>query len=142
MFEVLSQCKDNIPKERQSEYDGKVDDLMAEILKAGDSASSESDDNEVVLESDDLGYEQASKDDEKKMLDDMEFAISKIGEIANKVQELINFVNPYCNKVLESSIAQMKKWYLNGVVSISDVQCELGDLYTHQEIMDLIDAWN
>ena len=30
------------------------------------------------------------------MLEDMDFAISKLGEVANKVQELVNFLNPYC----------------------------------------------
>ena len=130
VFEVLSRCKNNIPKDRKSEYDGKVDDLMAEILKAGDSASS--DDNEVVLESDDLGYEQASKEDEKKMLDDMKFAISKIGEIANKVQELINFVNPYCDGgdvVVENRVFDdldgFRSEYLLGNISDEEMENEI-----------------
>lgn len=93
-FEILSSC--DIPDESKKEYDDKIDALISEITKSGSSVdlSEPTDSQEVVSED----YEQASKDDENKMLKDMKFAISKIGEIANKVQDIINFVNPYCKK--------------------------------------------
>lgn len=67
---------------------------MAEIMKAGDKASG--DNNEVVLED---GYEEADKADENDMLKDFDFAVQHIGEIANKVKDIVNFVNPYCESV-------------------------------------------
>ena len=99
VFEILSKCK--IPQERMDEFNEKVDDLMAEIMKAGDGAAT---DEELVAEE----YEQATKDDEDAMLADMKFAIGKIGEIANKVQDLINFVNPYCGTNVNESGDQPK----------------------------------
>lgn len=41
-------------------------------------------------------YEQADKKDENEMMVDMQFAIQHLGTIAEKVQELLNFVNPWC----------------------------------------------
>ena len=42
-------------------------------------------------------YEPADLEDEDKLKEGMQFAISKLGEVANKAQELVNFLNPYCN---------------------------------------------
>lgn len=103
-FEVLGKC-DRIPADRVQEFDQKVDDLMAEIMKVGDAeATSE---EEPVLESEEdeaePGYEQATKDDEDKMLADMEFAIQHIGEVANKVKAVVNFINPYCGTEVNES---------------------------------------
>ena len=42
------------------------------------------------------------------MLNDMKFAVSKIGEIANRVQDIINFVNPYCKKFNEEKERRRK----------------------------------
>lgn len=102
VFEVLGSCKNSIPKDREAEFNEKVDALMAEILKSGDgqnTAEEEPEEDEegaegqVMLEEE---YEPADKEDETNMLADMKWAVGKIGEIANRVQELINFVNPYC----------------------------------------------
>ena len=102
VFEVLGSCKNSIPKDREEEFNEKVDALMAEILKSGDgqnTAEEEPEEDEegaegqVMLEEE---YEPADKEDETNMLTDMKWAVGKIGEIANRVQELINFVNPYC----------------------------------------------
>ena len=41
-------------------------------------------------------YEEADKADEDDMLKDFDFAVQHIGEIANKVKDVVNFVNPYC----------------------------------------------
>ena len=79
VFEVVSKSVPNIPDDRQGEYEEKLDALIAEICKAGDAQAG--DESEVVLED----YEPASMEDEKKMLEDMDFAISKLGEVANKV---------------------------------------------------------
>lgn len=100
VFEVLGSCKNSIPKDREDEFNEKVDALMAEILKSGDGQNTaeeepeeeEGGEEEVMLEE----YEPADKEDETNMLTDMKWAVGKIGEIANRVQELINFVNPYC----------------------------------------------
>lgn len=100
VFEVLGSCKNSIPKDREDEFNEKVDALMAEILKSGDGQNTaeeepeeeEGGEEEVMLEE----YEPADKEDETNMLADMKWAVGKIGEIANRVQELINFVNPYC----------------------------------------------
>lgn len=90
-FDVFGKVSDGkIPKVRVSEYNEKIDDLMAEIMKAGDKESSG--DNEVVLED----YEEADKAEEDEMNKDFDFAIQHIGEIANKVKDIVNFVNPYC----------------------------------------------
>ena len=86
VFEVVGKSEGNIPKDRLGEYEEKVDALVAEICKAGDN-------NEVVLED----YEPADLEDEDKLKEGMQFAISKLGEVANKAQELVNFLNPYCN---------------------------------------------
>jgi len=107
-FEVLGKCE-KIPKERVPEFNQKIDDLMAEIMKAGDAeATSE---EEPVMESDDedLGYQQATKDDEDKMLADMEFAVQHIGEIANNVKAVVNFINPYCETTFNEENITMKK---------------------------------
>lgn len=108
-FEVLGKC-DRILADRVQELDQKVDDLMAEIMKAGDAeATSE---EEPVLESEEdeaePGYEQATKDDEDKMLANMEFAIQHIGEVANKVKAVVNFINPYCGTEVNESGDQPK----------------------------------
>ena len=99
VFEVLSKC--DVPDDRKKEYDDLVDVLMAEISKTGNDVK--------VNESEEYGYEQADIEDENAMLKDMKFAISKIGEIANKVQDLINFVNPYCQSFNEDKIMKFKK---------------------------------
>ena len=117
-FEILSSC--DIPEESKKEYDDKIDALISEITKSGSSVDLSAS-KEVVSEE----YEQASKEDEDKMLKDMKFAISKIGEIANKVQDIINFVNPYCSPLNESFYIESNG---NGQYSISDVEIN-PDLY-------------
>lgn len=93
-FEILSSC--DIPNESKREYDDRIDALISEITKSGSSVDlSEPPDSQEVVSED---YEQASKEDEDKMLKDMKFAVSKVGEIANRVQDVINFVNPYCKR--------------------------------------------
>lgn len=71
-------------------------------------------------------YEQANIEDEEVMLKDMEFAISKIGEIANRVQDLINFVNPYCQLVKESSgefyLEDVREDYLLGRITDEEME--------------------
>ena len=99
VFEILSKC--DVPDDRKKEYDDLVDALMAEISKTGNDVK--------VNESEEYGYEQADIEDENAMLKDMKFAISKIGEIANRVQDLINFVNPYCQSFNEDKIMKFKK---------------------------------
>ena len=47
------------------------------------------------------------------MLNDMKFAVSKIGEIANRVQDIINFVNPYCEKFNEENEMKTTKMESN-----------------------------
>lgn len=89
-FEVLGKTSGNLPKDREVEFTEKVDALMAEIMKSGDKEASEG--NEVVLED----YEEADKAEEDEMNKDFDFAIQHIGEIANKVKDIVNFVNPYC----------------------------------------------
>ena len=89
-FEVLGKC-DKMPKDRETEFKQKVDALMAEIMKAGDKEASG--DNEVVLED---GYEAAPKAEEDEMNKNFDFAVQHIGEIAHKVKDIVNFVNPYC----------------------------------------------
>ena len=90
-FEVLGKLTDGkMPNVKVSEYNEKIDALMAEILKSGDKEASVS--NEVVLED----YEKADKEEEDDMLKDFDFAIQHIGEIANRVKDIVNFVNPYC----------------------------------------------
>ena len=120
-FEVLGKC-DRIPSDRVQEFDQKVDDLMAEIMRAGDAeATSE---EEPVLESEedeaDPGYEQATKDDEDKMLADMEFAIQHIGEVANKVKAVVNFINPYCGTEVNES-GDQPKFKVGDVVRVMGV---------------------
>ena len=99
VFEILSKC--DVPDDRKKEYDDLVDVLMAQISKTGNDAQ--------INESEEYGYEQADIEDEDAMLKDMKFAISKIGEIANRVQDLINFVNPYCQSFNEDKIMKFKK---------------------------------
>ena len=104
VFEVLSKC--DVPDDRKKEYDDLVDALMAEISKTGNDVK--------VNEAEEYGYEHADIEDEDVMLKDMKFAISKIGEIANRVQDLINFVNPYCQSFNEDKIMKFKKINENG----------------------------
>ena len=99
VFEILSKC--DVPDDRKKEYDDLVDVLMAQISKTGNDAQ--------VNEAEEYGYEQADIEDEEVMLKDMKFAISRIGEIANRVQDLINFVNPYCQSFNEDKIMKFKK---------------------------------
>lgn len=98
-FEVLGKVTDGkMPKVSVSEFNQKIDDLMAEIMKAGDKEAS-GDNNEVVLEEFEQvkeDYEEADKVEEDEMNKDFDFAIQHIGEIANKVKDIVNFVNPYC----------------------------------------------
>lgn len=94
-FEILGKVVGNMPKVRSAEFTEKMDALMAEIMKSGDKTSGENDSNEVVLED----YEEAPKADEDDMLKDFDFAVQHIGEIANKVKDIVNFVNPYCESV-------------------------------------------
>ena len=119
-FEVLGKC-DRIPAERVQEFDQKIDDLMAEIMRAGDAeATSE---EEPVLESEEdaePGYEQATKDDEDKMLANMEFAIQHIGEVANKVKAVVNFINPYCGTEVNES-GDQPKFKVGDVVRVMNV---------------------
>ena len=102
LFDILSRCK--IPAERVGEYDEKVDALMAEITKAGNDLEMNEEPAVVTEGGEELGYEQADKEDEEEMLQNMEFAIQHIGEIANKVKELVNFVNPYCGTEVNESM--------------------------------------
>lgn len=104
VFEILSKC--DVPDDRKKEYDDLVDALMAEVSKSGGDAK--------INESEEYGYEQADIEDEDAMLKDMKFAISKIGEIANRVQDLINFVNPYCQSFNEDKNMKFKKINENG----------------------------
>ena len=90
-FEVLGKLTDGrVPNVKVSEYNEKIDALMAEIMKSGDKEASRS--NEVVLEE----YEEADKEEEYDMLKDFDFAVRHIGQIANRVKDIVNFVNPYC----------------------------------------------
>ena len=99
VFEVLSNCK--VPDDRMDEYNQKVDDLMAEVMKAGDAAATDEQEEEGAVVAEE--YEPASLEDEAKMLDNMEFAIQHLGEVASKVQALVNFVNPYCGTEVNES---------------------------------------
>ena len=107
-FEVLGKVSDGkVPKDRESEFNQKIDDLMAEIMKAGDAESKE---DEVVMEAEeDLGYQQANKSDEDEMLKDFDFAVQHIGEIANRVKDIVNFVNPYCESGNEEDTSMEEK---------------------------------
>ena len=118
-FEVLGNCE-KIPNDRKTEFNQKIDDLMAEIMKAGDSEAA--DEEEPVMESDDegLGYQQATKDDEDQMLADMDFAIQHIGEVANKVKAVVNFINPYCGTEVNESDDQ-PKFKVGDVVKVMGV---------------------
>ena len=170
-FEVLGKVVGNMPKVKSAEFTEKMDDLMAEIMKAGDvEASTEEEpvmestkprfkkgDFVVVRNGDDARvlrayrdrvdksiwyevwimdgnrttefrdddvyasrkeyeakylyeeeYEQATKEDEDKMLADMDFAIQHLGEIANKVKAIVNFINPYCEKTFNEENNTMK----------------------------------
>ena len=53
-------------------------------------------------------YEQATKEDEDKMLADMDFAVQHLGEIANKVKAIVNFINPYCETTFNEEKNNMK----------------------------------
>ena len=102
VFEVVGTSAGNVPEDRVGEYEEKVDALVAEICKAGDKAG---DNNEVVLED----YEPADLEDEDKLKESMQFAISKLGEVANKARELVNFLNPYCKADKFNEDNDMKK---------------------------------
>lgn len=123
LFDILSRCK--IPEERVGEYDEKVDALMAEITKAGNDLEMNEEPAVVTEGAEELGYEQADKEDEEEMLQNMEFAIQHIGEIANKVKELVNFVNPYCgtevNESMDTSRPKFKKGDIVRLVGNSPV---------------------
>lgn len=97
-FEVLGKLTDGkMPNDKNAEFTEKVDALMAEIMKSGDKESSEG--NEVVLEDVEQvkeDYEEADKAEEDEMNKDFDFAVQHIGEIANKVKDIVNFINPYC----------------------------------------------
>ena len=54
-------------------------------------------------------YEEANKSDEDDMLKDFDFAVQHIGEIANKVKDVVNFVNPYCGTTFNEENITMKK---------------------------------
>ena len=95
VFEVVSKSVPNIPEDRRQEYEDKLDALISEICRAGDKASG----NDVVLED----YEPADIEEEDKLKEDMTFAISKIGEVAKKAEELVNFLNPYCGTEVNES---------------------------------------
>ena len=118
-FEVLGKCE-KIPNDRKTEFNQKIDDLMAEIMKAGDAEST--DEEEPVMESsdDEFGYQQATKDDEDKMLANMEFAVQHIGEVANKVKAVVNFINPYCGTEVNESDDQ-PKFKVGDVVKVKGV---------------------
>ena len=90
---------------------------MAEILKAGDGeATSEEEPEDVFAEE----YEPASMKDEAKMLENMDFAIQELGEVATKVQDLVNFVNPYCGTEVNES-ADQPKFKVGDVVRVMGV---------------------
>lgn len=98
-FEVLGKC-DKMPKDRETEFKQKVDALMAEIMKSGDKEASGG--NEVVLEDFEQvkeDYEEADNAEEDEMNKDFDFAVQHIGEIANKVKDVVNFINPYCESI-------------------------------------------
>lgn len=63
-------------------------------------------------------YEQAMKEDEDKMLDNMEFAIQHIGEIANRVKELVNFVNPWCKSTISEGMNMETDFRIGDVVKV------------------------
>ena len=118
LFDILSRCK--IPEERVGEYNDKVDALMAEITKAGSDLEMNEEPAVVTEDAEELGYEQADKEDEEEMLQNMEFAIQHIGEIANKVKELVNFVNPYCGTEVNES-GDQPKFKIGDVVKVQGV---------------------
>ena len=189
-FEVLGKCE-KIPSERVSEFNKKIDDLMAEIMKSGD--AEDTDEDEPVMESskprfkkgdyvvvrngDDarvLGYyrdrvdktiwyevwimdgnrtteypdedvyasrreyeakylyeeeyEQATKEDEDKMMADMDFAIQHLGEVANKVKAVVNFVNPYCETTFNEVKNNMKKTNETGASEFWKAMDDVDDL--------------
>ena len=191
-FEVLVKCE-KVPTERVSEFNQKIDDLMAEIMKAGDAeASTEEEpvmesstkprfkkgDFVVVRNGDDARvlrayrdrvdksiwyevwimdgnrttefpdedvyasrkeyeakylyeeeYEQATKDDEDKMLADMDFAIQHLGEVANKVKAIVNFINPYCEaSVNEGHIAKPGRFGIGDHVLYKGEECVVVDV--------------
>ena len=53
-------------------------------------------------------YEEADKTDEDEMLKDFAFAVQHIGEIANRVKDVVNFINPYCEKTFNEVDNTMK----------------------------------
>lgn len=101
VFEVISKSSPNVPKDKMKEYEGKLDALVAEICKAGDKESG----NGVVLED----YETADMEDEYGLREEMAFAVSKIGGVAKKAEELVNFLNPYCGTDKFNEDNDMKK---------------------------------
>lgn len=101
VFEVISKSSLNVPKDKMKEYEGKLDALVAEICKFGDKESG----NGVVLED----YETADLEDEYGLREEMAFAVSKIGGVAKKAEELVNFLNPYCGTDKFNEDNDMKK---------------------------------
>ncbi len=90
---------------------------MAEILKAGDGeATAEEEPEDMFAEE----YEPASMKDEAKMLENMDFAIQELGEVATKVQDLVNFVNPYCGTEVNES-GEQPKFKVGDVVKVMGV---------------------
>ena len=127
-FEVLGKCE-KIPNDRKTEFNQKIDDLMAEIMKAGDTEAT--DEEEPVMESsdDEFGYQQATKDDEDKMLADMDFAVQHIGEVANKVKVVVNFINPYCGtSVNEGHMSKPGRYGIGDHVLYKGEECVVTDV--------------
>lgn len=90
---------------------------MAEILKAGDGEATAEEEPDAVFAEE---YEPASMKDEAKMLENMDFAIQELGEVATKVQDLVNFVNPYCGTEVNES-GDQPKFKVGDVVRVMGV---------------------
>ena len=93
-FDVISKAE--VAAEDKGTYDTLVDAMIAEIVKFGDSSSQ-------MAES----YQEADIEDEKNMDSEFKFAASKIGAIADKAKAVIDFINPFCESMNESSIQRM-----------------------------------
>lgn len=128
VFEILSKC--DVPDDRKKEYDDLVDVLMAQISKTGNDAK--------VNESEEYGYEQADIEDEEVMLKDMKFAISKIGEIAKRTNDLINFVNPYCESTNGNviDIDDVRREYLLGNISDNEMRSMILNSNYYDDVKD------
>ena len=79
-------------------------------------------------------YEQATKDDEDKMMADMDFAIQHLGEVANKVKAIVNFINPYCEKTFNEENNTMKFKKIDEHVDYSN------DVYNRFKVGDVV-SW-